>query len=37
MEYLIGFMAGMLFVQVIDSITILRDKKTDFDKRRLKR
>ena len=37
MEYLIGFMAGMLFVQVIDSITIFRDKKTDLNKRRLKR
>ena len=37
MEYLIGFLLGMLFVQVIDSTTILKDKKTDFDKRRLKR
>ena len=37
MEYLIGFLLGMLVVQVIDSTTILKDKKTDFDKRRLKR
>ena len=37
MEYLIGFLLGMLVVQVIDSTTILKDKKTDLNKRRLKR
>ena len=37
MEYLIGFLLGMLVVQVIDSTTILKHKKTNFDKRRLKR
>ena len=37
MEYLLGFLAGMLVVQVIDSTTTLKHKKTDYDKQRFKR